>query len=520
MASGTTLALDLIAFVVSILLFLRVNKWRMRKGLCLPPGPPRLPIVGNLFGMPRESSWLTYTEWGKVYGDIISVQVFGQAVVVLNSAKVARDLLEKKASIYSGRPTIPMFELMKWSWFEMSNTYSAKWRLQRKMLDRGLRPSAAVHYRSMEKDKVHRFLKQLLSRPKEFLKHIEHLQGAITMSLVYGYDVEEENDGYIKLALDTNEIGQRTMLPGSVIVNDLPFLKHLPEWLPGMGFKALARVGEKLGQEVVNRPFTLVKSNMQLGTARRCMTRENLLEAEGTHVSNPEEVDLAIAEASASVYNAGVDSTVSAISTLFLALILHPDVQATAHAELDTVTGGQRLPDYGDRSQLPYVEAVCKEVLRWRNVAPVGVPHATTDDDIYDGYIIPKGTTVISNIWAILHDPRVYPDPDKFKPERFLMPDGRVKEDATLTAVFGFGKRICPGRHLVESTLFIVAASLMATYTIGKAKDPQGNEIPVDGTYTGATILSFPKEFKCSVVARSNKAEELIRKDTWGNAAA
>ncbi|KAI0056529.1 cytochrome P450 [Artomyces pyxidatus] len=426
MASGAALAFAVAAaLTASIFLVLAANKRCARRDLRLPPGPRPLPLVGNLFDFPKESSWLTYTEWGKVYGDILSMQVFGHVVVILNSAKAARDLFEKKSPIYSSRPTIPMHELMNWSWNEGGNAYSPKWRLQRKMLDRGLRPSATVQYQPMQKDKVHHFLKQLLSRPKDFRKHIEHLQGAIIMALVYGYDVEEEDDSYLKLTHDLNVIGQRTLLHVSVVLNFLPLLKHLPEWLPGMSFKTLVRVGDKLGQEMVHRPFAFVKDNMRLGTARRCVTRENLLEVESTQDSEKKAAELVIAEASASVYGAGADTTVSAISTLFLALVLHPNVQRTAQAELDAVTCGQRLPDYGDRSRLPYVEAVCKEVLRWRNVAPVGIPHATTEDDIYDGFFIPRGTTVIANIWAILHDPQVYPEPDAFKPERFLTDDGR-----------------------------------------------------------------------------------------------
>ena len=81
---------------------------------------------------------------------------------------------------------------------------------------------------------------------------------------------------------------------------------------------------------------------------------------------------------------------------------------------------------------------------------------------------------------AILHDPERYPDPEEFKPERFLNEDGTVRDDPTLALVFGVGKRICPGRHLVDATLFIVAASVLSTFNVTKAKDESGNEIPVN----------------------------------------
>jgi cytochrome P450 len=81
---------------------------------------------------------------------------------------------------------------------------------------------------------------------------------------------------------------------------------------------------------------------------------------------------------------------------------------------------------------------------------------------------------------AILHDPEVYPDPDEFKPERFLNPDGTVQDDPTLSLVFGAGKRICPGRHLADTTIFIVTSSVLSVFNVTKAKDENGHEIPVE----------------------------------------
>jgi cytochrome P450 len=80
---------------------------------------------------------------------------------------------------------------------------------------------------------------------------------------------------------------------------------------------------------------------------------------------------------------------------------------------------------------------------------------------------------------AILHDPGAYPEPDKFKPERFLNEDGTVRDDPMLSLAFGVGKRICPGRHLVEATLFIGASSILSVFNVTKAKDEHGNEMPV-----------------------------------------
>ena len=80
---------------------------------------------------------------------------------------------------------------------------------------------------------------------------------------------------------------------------------------------------------------------------------------------------------------------------------------------------------------------------------------------------------------AILHDPEAYPEPDKFKPERFLNEDGTVRDDPMLSLAFGIGKRICPGRHIADSTIFIVTSSILSVFNVTKAKDENGNEIPV-----------------------------------------
>src|SRR5712691_23325 len=90
---------------------------------------------------------------------------------------------------------------------------------------------------------------------------------------------------------------------------------------------------------------------------------------------------------------------------------------------------------------------------------------------------------------SILHDPEIYPDPEEFKPERFLNKDGSFRDDPTIALAFGAGKRICPGRHLVDAMLFIVASSVLSVFNVTKAKDENGREIPVRAAMTVRTGL-------------------------------
>lgn len=238
------------------------------------------------------------------------------------------------------------------------------------------------------------------------------------------------------------------------------------------------------------------------------------------------ETELAAKETSAVIYAAGADSTTALIASFILAMVLHPEVQARAQAELDEVltdpsSSSKRLPTHADRSSLPYLGAVLNEVYRWNPAAPLGVAHRLTQDDVYEGHFIPEGTTVIPNIWAMLHDENVYPDPMAFKPERFLSSDSTSSSRSVFASeletprnpdprlfAFGFGRRICVGQHFADSALFISLASLLATFDFAKALDAEtGKEITPEVIYP--SFVGHPKPFKCNIRARDGAKDAL-----------
>jgi len=198
------------------------------------------------------------------------------------------------------------------------------------------------------------------------------------------------------------------------------------------------------------------------------------------------------------------------VQALFLAMVLYPEVQKKAQEEIDAVMGPSRLPDFHDRPSLPYINAIVKESMRWHLVLPLGVPHMSTNDDEYNGYYIPKGTIMIVNAWSMMHDPEVFNDPMVFQPERYLK-DGENDPDVRDpdSAVFGFGRRICPGRHLSDNSLYLIVSRLLAVYDIKPAIDDQGDTVGVKPEFSDG-LLSFPVPFKCVITPRSPAAEALI----------
>jgi len=211
-------------------------------------------------------------------------------------------------------------------------------------------------------------------------------------------------------------------------------------------------------------------------------------------------------------YFGGADTTVSTLQSFFLAMAMYPEVQKKAQAELDAVVGPNRLPAFSDRSSLTYLNAMVQESMRWQLVLPSGIAHMCTHGDVYDGYYIPKGSLIIGNAWSILHDAEVFVEPEEYKPERYLK-DGKLDPDARSpnVAAFGYGRRMCPGRHLSDDSLFIVIALVLSVFNIDPPVDEHGNVIKLTPKVTG-DALSYPIPFNCTITPRSSAAEALIHR--------
>jgi len=361
-------------------------------------------------------------------------------------------------------------------------------------------------YHPIEEIETHRFLKRVLAKPAELSQHVRHTAGAIILRISHGYQVKEHQDPFVDLANRAVEQFSISTATGAFMVDVIPSLAYVPDWFPGAGFKIKAKQWRATLDEMVQKPYQFVKDQMAAGIAPESFV-SNLLE--GRTLSAEE--DHIVKWSSASLYSGGADTTVSAIYSLFLALTLFPEVQKKAQAEIDAVIGSDRLPNFSDRDSLPYVEALAKEILRWNVVTPLAVPHRVSEDDVHDGYYIPKGTLVIPNIWFMLHDPRTYSEPNEFKPERFIARHGKEPEADPRTICFGFGRRICPGLHLADASVWISVAMSLAVFDVSKIIENGVEVTPEVDPSTGT--ISHPKPFKCSIKPRSAKALELIQHD-------
>lgn len=481
---------------------------RKRAFASLPPGPKGLPFIGNVLDMPSEKEWQTFARWGETWGDICSVTVLGQPLIILNSAKAVIDILEKKSAIYSDRPTLQMGgELVGWKNTLVLLQYGDRFRRYRRLFHKLIGSQAAMKaFLPVEELEARRFLRRVLMKPEDLAVHVRKTVGAVVLKISHGYDVKEHNDPFVELADRATEQFSIATAPGGFLVDLIPALRYIPMWFPGAGFRRKASVWAATLFEMVEQPHNFVKKQMAAGTATHSFSSALL---EGQKLTADEEFDLKWS--AASLYSGAADTTVSAIYSFFLALALYPAVAEKAQEEIDAVVGSDRLPTFADRENLPYVDALTKEVFRWNAVVPTAVPHRAMEDDIHDGFFIPKGSLIIPNIWKLTHDPRVYHNPMEFNPDRFMSTEGSPPETDPRNFSFGFGRRACPGYHLADASVYIACVTSLAVFNIAKAVEDGVVIEPLHENTSGT--ISHPKPFKCSITPRSEKAISLIQSE-------
>ncbi|KAL0953804.1 hypothetical protein HGRIS_004986 [Hohenbuehelia grisea] len=330
---------------------------------------------------------------------------------------------------------------------------------------------------------------------------------ALTLRIAYGLDIVSEDDEYVKIAEQSAHVINNSGPPGGTPVDMFPFLQHMPSWFPGTHYASFARASRPAVKNMNDLPFEKVRQDLAAGVAAPSLTATELNRLERSESVGPEDIP-DIKGAAAVIFGAGAETTWSTMLIFVLTMTLHPQVQKEAQDEIDQVVGHSRLPDFSDHDSLPYLECVVQEVLRWYPVASLAVPHRCMEDDIYLGMFIPKDATVIANLRGMSLDEKIYEKPHDFNPSRFMSkPAGNG--EPFFDPAFGFGRRICPGRHLAYNSLWIVIATLLATSTISKALDENGHHVDVAPEFLYG-IVSRPKDFPCRIQSRHDNVMELL----------
>ncbi|KAI6155078.1 cytochrome P450 [Pisolithus tinctorius] len=474
------------ACIIGAGLWLATRITRKKSNLPYPPGPRQLPIVGNAFDVNLKEPHITYTEWGKTYGEIVYCHIFGQDILIVNSEKMARTLAEGRSTIYSDRPHSPLFRLFGADHITGILEYGKEWKSQRKLLHLGLRHDIVDRYHELHLRSAHQLVENIQRDSKSLYNHLDLYTATMALEFTYGRRMEVKNDPIISMAASLAEGMTKGVTAERVgLLAALPILKYIPSWFPGAAFQDEARRCRNMMASFADIPFAKAKEQAVTGVPQPSFVSDILQQGDE---------DESVAKETATGIYIGTLTT-STLKVLVLAMILNPEIQNKAHAELDAVVGKGVLPTFEDRKRLPYLQAVLFEAMRWNPVIPLGFPHATTTSDVVEGYYIPKGTfipyyTISTDIRAMSKNE--YEDPERFDPTRHLTSDGKLKPNANQdnTKYFGFGRRSCPGRLLAGDSLWAAAAVMLSAFRFEKAKDSFGNKIEIDPVFLHGVLKS------------------------------
>ncbi|KAJ7759624.1 cytochrome P450 [Mycena metata] len=523
-------------FVVTAILLHFLWRPKSVHSLPFPPGPPRDPVIGHLRYMPTKNRATVFHEWAKTYGDVMYLDILGKPTIVLNTARVAVDLLNKRSSIYSDRPRFTSYELTGWSTTLSLMPYGRRFNLHRQLHQSYLnrqkcgefKPMQTLEARTLQDDKQARALNSFST--------------SVIAQVVAGHRICSEDDPYMRTTQALMESLGRSGAPGTTRIDLLPFLKYLPSWFPGCESVALVRACNPILRQLYDFPLPTVQAQMETGVARPSFLLTQLNQMR----DNTAPVDFEdIRWAAAAMF--GSTKVWSSLTVFILAMLLHPEYQCKAQREIDAVIGTSRLPAFEDRDHLPLVESIMQETLRlvaspnrarFEGSRPSkfcvdqwfepGVPHRLMKDDVYQGMFIPRGSTVFANIRAMSLDESVYSAPESFFPERFL-PKPAGKEEPHFSSVYGFGRRFgqffsldgihrvtgarrtCTGRYLGDQSLWIAIASILATCRISNVNDEHGNLIVPDASIIMSEgVSSHPNDFQYIVSPRDPNVPALL----------
>ncbi|KAH9890253.1 cytochrome P450 [Xylariomycetidae sp. FL2044] len=467
-----------------------------------PPGPRTLPFIGNLHQLPRENVHIQFQTWARQYGPVFSLVLGGKIFIVLSSDTVVKDLLDKRSSIYSSRPDNYIAQdVLSGGLRILLLKYGDTWKGVRKVAYRILNVKVSRAYVPYQELESKALLDDMLHDPSQFANHIRRYSTSIMTQMAYGYRLRSTIDPRLE-----------HMFQIGALLDFFPLLRYLPSSL--LPIKRMAEDVHQKEYELFLGHFYETKRKVTQQKSKPCFC------ADLVHYQHEEGYsDHLAGYLSGSLLQAGSETTSAILLGFMQALAVFPSIVCAAHQELDSICGN-RVPDLHDLPKLPYIRGCMKEALRFMPATLLGVPHATTAEDVYRGYTIPKGATVIYNVWAIHNDPLRYPLPRRFDPTRWAEDHQTSAQAATNPDVskrdhfaFGAGRRLCQGMHIADTTLFLAIARLLWAFNFQRYVNDDGKEEVPNPDDLVHGLFTMPKAFKMTIVPREGKAE--IVEEEW-----
>uniref|UniRef100_A0A0W0F4D7 Putative cytochrome P450 n=1 Tax=Moniliophthora roreri TaxID=221103 RepID=A0A0W0F4D7_MONRR len=477
-------ALSTTALLLLALLAIKLLKIGQREEF-LPPGPPTVPVLGNLHVFPLESPHLKQVFISHAICHFLNfgsrLQMGPGTVVVINSMEAAKELMEKRSATTSGRPKNHMIDKITDGLSLSLVQYSDTWRTLRKAARAILTPKAVHSHLPIQRAEACQTMYDFLKSPENFFNHIGRYSNSVIMSILFGKRCPRYESVESTAFFDAAEAFNHALSPSVPPVDLFPFLDYLPErWA---WWKRLAREVKKM------------QHDLYFGLVDECEKRMQRGEHNGSFMeillSKQKELDLnreMIGHLGGVLLEGATETTTSALRRIVLFLAAFPDAQRKAQEEIDRVIGHERSPILEDFKDLPYIQALIKEYRSPRTNEPL---------------IIPKGATIFVNTYAIYHDPDYFDEPETFLPERYLNSEYGTKPGAD---------RVCPGIPVAENSLALNTMNFVWAFDFKLAKEDMNVNL-VDRFFEKKGLVSMTLPFKCHIQPRNTNVSNIIERE-------
>ncbi|KAI8630249.1 putative cytochrome P450 phenylacetate hydroxylase [Xylariaceae sp. FL1651] len=467
-------------------------------------GPKGWPVIGNYLDI-RSNAAIQYQAWGEKYGDVYQVQLGNTTVVIVNSPTAAKTLFMSNSQALSSRPVTYTFHKVASTTAGLtigSSPYDDSLKRKKKGIAAALNRPAVQTYVPYFDLESKTFIKDLMSFGKagtvaiDPLPMIQRLSMSLVMTINWGVRVPSIDDELFKEIVEVEEELNRARSTVGNAQDHIPLLRINP-------FNATSAKARAMR---VRRDRYLAKLNRDLAEKMEKGTNKPCIQASVIKFKEVQLDDTELTAISLSVLGGGFETVSNTMQWSIAFLSQNPEIQDKAYEEICKFQGSDEpLCDASDDQKCGYILGLAKEALRYFSVIPLALPRASIKDIEYEGVRIPAGSTVYMNAWACNRDPELFPDPERFAPERWF-----ERPDAPIFA-FGLGYRMCAGHLLALRELYLIFMRLLSSFRIETAEkipcDPSKDmKIPTD-------LIMAPRSYRVSFKPRNKQklVESLAR---------
>ncbi|CAH1428286.1 unnamed protein product [Lactuca virosa] len=487
------LTLIIYACITGVAAYVLLNL-RTRHAKRLPPGPTPWPIVGNLPHLgtiPHHA----LAALAKRYGPLMHLRLGFVDVVVVASASVAAQFLKAHDANFASRPPNSGAKHMAYNYQDLVFApYGPRWRMLRKICSVHLFSAKSLDdFRHVRQEEVAILTRALVGAGKSTIKLGQLLNVCTTNALarvMLGRRVFGDGSGGGDPKADEfkDMVVELMVLAGEFNIGD--FIPAL-DWLDLQG---ITKKMKKLHTRFDSFLNTILEEHKtgsggpsgHVDLLSTLISLKDDADGEGGKLS-----DIEIKALLLNLFAAGTDTSSSTVEWAIAELIRHPELMKQAQQEMDIVVGKDRLVTELDLSQLTFLQAIVKETFRLHPSTPLSLPRIASEICEINGYNIPKGSTLLVNVWAIARDPKMWTDPLEFQPSRFLpggeKPNADVKGNDFEVIPFGAGRRICAGMSLGLRMVQLLTATLVQAFDWELANGLDPRDLNMEEAY-GLTL--------------------------------